>query len=429
MSTKEKNSTTQGIIYARPEDLSTNVPLAKVLEVSDFLNAPENRDKIQFPSDETQFGWVNMSRYYQTAQVRRSGPISELGYQIDPSIGDISYQNPERETLTVNSHFETLPIDALIVVKGGNVLYERYRTMRPDDKHIYFSVSKITGATMLAFLELEGKVDLNQPVSHYVEELKGSAWDSVRLVEAVDMATGLDGTEHDEPNEDSRTNPDQIWYRWAATDAVGVFADLKQRHEKWYNVLRDMQRRKPAYEAFEYNSINTFVMNRVVERVADKPLYEQFSDRLWSKLGMEHDAYYLAAPNGFTLGFMGVNSTLRDLARFGMAFTPSCTKLAGEELIPQVILAKIQDTSHADMYGKGNVGREQLAQFVDDPVIANRYQWDCVFPDGDFIKYGVGGQGLYISPANDTVVAWFCTSDGSNHEGPMARAIVKRLSQ
>ena len=57
--------------------------------------------------------------------------------------------------------------------------------MRPDDKHIYFSVSKITGATMLAFLELEGKVDLNQPVSHYVEELKGSAWDSVRLVEAV----------------------------------------------------------------------------------------------------------------------------------------------------------------------------------------------------------------------------------------------------
>jgi hypothetical protein len=32
----------------------------------------------QFPSDETQFGWVNMSRYYQTAQVRRSGPISDL---------------------------------------------------------------------------------------------------------------------------------------------------------------------------------------------------------------------------------------------------------------------------------------------------------------------------------------------------------------
>jgi len=35
----------------------------------------------------------------------------------------------------------------------------------------------------------------------------------------------------------------------------------------------------------------------------------------------------------------------------------------------------------------------------------------------------------YISPVNDTVVAWFCTSDGSNHEGTIARAIVKRLKQ
>jgi CubicO group peptidase (beta-lactamase class C family) len=422
-------STPNGIILAEPEDLSINVPLEKVLEVSAFLNAPENRDKIQFPSDETQFGWVNMSRYYPTAQVRRDGPIRELGYQIDPSIGDVSYATPAGDAVTVDAHFETLPIDAMIVVKGGVVRYERYRTMRPDDKHIYFSVSKITGATMLAFLELEGRVDLDQPVSRYVEELAGSVWDTVKLREAVDMATGLDGTEHDEPNEDSRTNPDQIWYRWACTDAVGVFADPKQRNEQWYEVLRDMQRRKPAYEAFEYNSINTFVMNRVVERVADTALYEQFSDRIWSKLGMEHDAYYLAAPNGFTLGFMGVNSTLRDLARFGMAFTPSGSKLAGEEVVPRAILDKIQDMSHADMYGKGNVGRGQLEQYPDDPVIANSYQWDCVFPDGDFIKYGVGGQGLYISPATDTVAAWFCTSDGSNHEGPMARAIVRHLSQ
>jgi hypothetical protein len=35
----------------------------------------------------------------------------------------------------------------------------------------------------------------------------------------------------------------------------------------------------------------------------------------------------------------------------------------------------------------------------------------------------------YISPVNDTVVAWSCTSGGSNHEGTMARAIVKRLEQ
>jgi hypothetical protein len=51
MSTREQSNTTQGIIYAKPEDISTSGPLAKVLEVSTFLKAPENRDKIQFSSD------------------------------------------------------------------------------------------------------------------------------------------------------------------------------------------------------------------------------------------------------------------------------------------------------------------------------------------------------------------------------------------
>jgi len=45
---------------------------------------------------------------------------------------------------------------------------------------------------------------------------------------------------------------------------------------------------------------------------------------------MEHDAFYLASPSGNTLGFPGVNSTLRDLARFGMFFTPSVMKIVGE---------------------------------------------------------------------------------------------------
>ena len=33
-----------------------------------------------------------------------------------------------------------------------------------------------------------------------------------------------------------------------------------------------MTRKMPGHEAFEYNSINMFVMNRIVERAADKPL-------------------------------------------------------------------------------------------------------------------------------------------------------------
>lgn len=425
-SSQKGNGSEPGIIYAKPEDLVVNTPYNRVLEIGEFFIKPENRVKIQFPIQESHYAWQNMSKFYPTSQILRSKAINNLSYKIDPSIGETSFTDKNGTIQTVNSHFDNYPIDALIVVKSGEIIYERYKTMRPIDKHIWFSVSKVTGATMLAFLEMEGKVDVNLPVSHYLNELKGSEWDSVKVVEALDMATGLNGTEHDEPNHDSRTNPKQIWYQWATT--VGIVADEENLNQKWYDVLKKMKRVRPAYEIFEYNSINTFVVNRITERVAGKPLNEQFSERIWSKAGMEHDGFYLMSPSGLTLGFLGVNSSLRDLARFGLVFTPSCKKVNGQEIIPKSIMDKIHDRSHIDMYGKGWAGQKFNTSFSDDKEIANRYQWDAVLSDGDMFKSGVGGQGVYISPEDDMVVAWFCTSDGNNQEETMARAIVKSLS-
>ena len=216
-----------GPTLAAPEDLSTNKSLDGVLEVSKFFNDPANKVKIQFPSPQTEFAWVNMSKYYPTAQVERGGQVSVLPYAIDSSISQIEYRNKDGDWVSVDRHFATKPIDSMIVVKEGKIVYERYRTMRPNDKHLWFSVSKVTGSTMLAFLEQEGKIDVSKPVSDYLKELKGSVWDTVAVEEALDMATGLNGTEHDEQEQNSRTDPDQVWYRWAATSAIGMLPEVK----------------------------------------------------------------------------------------------------------------------------------------------------------------------------------------------------------
>ena len=41
----------------------------------------------------------------------------------------------------------------------------------------------------------------------------------------------------------------------------------------------------------------------------------------------------------------------------------------------------------------------------------NSYQWDIVTEDGHFFKSGFGGQGLYVAPDLDLVIAWFGTQD------------------
>ncbi|PWJ38572.1 serine hydrolase domain-containing protein [Sediminitomix flava] len=428
MNSPEKS--TANIIEAKSESLKSNISLEQVLKVSEYFSQPENKVKMQFPDDMSAYAWIEQSKFYPTAQVMREGQVSELPYAINAAIGDVTYKDKNDQFVSVDQHFDQKPIDSMVVVKNGKILYERYKTMRENDKHIWYSISKVTGSTMLAFLEHEGKVDVQKSVAYYLPELSGSVWDTVKVEEALDMATGLNGTEHDEQEQTSRTDPHEIWYRWAVTSEVGILIDPLNRNESWVDVLRSMERKTPGHQKFEYNSINTFVVNRIVERIGEKPLYEQFSERIWSKIGAEHDAYYLVSPSGNTLGFLGVNSTLRDLARFGMVFTPSAEKIAGEKLIPDAIMEKIYDRTYQDMYDKGWIGKKNTVSFYDDAgKISNRYQWDGVLSDGDMFKAGVGGQGLYISPKNDTVVAWFCTNNGEGQEEAMARAIVKALSK
>jgi CubicO group peptidase (beta-lactamase class C family) len=411
------------IIYARAQDIASAISIDSVLSIGAFLSRPENKVSIQFPSGATQYAWQNMSKFLPTAQVIRGGSIVPLPYAIDLSIGNIAYKNEKGDSVTVSDHFDRFPIDAMIVVKNGKIVYERYKTMRPEDKHIWFSVSKVIGPTLLLGLENEGKVNISKPVTEYLPELRGTVWDSVLVTDALNMATGLNGTEHDEPNKDSRTNPKKIWFQWASS--IGLLPGQKDTPKDWRTILGQMERVKPAFTAFEYNSINTFIVNRIVERVGNKPLANQFGEQIWSKLGMEHDGYMVVSPTGLSLGFFGMNSTLRDMARYGMLFTPACSTLTKEVILQKSMIEKMQKGTHPEMYGKGYVGRKLQKSFPDETGIVNNYQWDAVFTDGDLFKSGVGGQGLYVSPGKDMVIAWFCTGTGNNQEEAMARAIVK----
>jgi len=405
--------------------VSADTRLGDIRSIFSYFHTPENVVQIQVASDKTRYVWQNLSGFQHTMQILRDGAISELPEKIDLHIGKVAFTRSSGERESVDRHFEASNMDGLLVLRAGSVVFERYKTMRPFDKHQWFSSGKVVAGTMVALLAHEGQVDVKKPVSDHVPQLKGSDWDKVTVEETLDMATGLDSTEHEEPNDDARSNPARGWYKWAVS--IGLFEDKDHLNQSPYDILRNMKKVKPGHTAFEYNSINTFVLELIVNEIAGKTINEVFGDRVWRKIGAQNDAFVGVTKYGLGNSWGFMNSTLRDMGRFAMLFTPSWNKVSRERIIPAALLETIQHGGRPDIYLEGFVGKEMQASFPDIKGLTNRYQWDIVFPDGDIHKAGVGGQGIYISPSADTVVVWFST--GKQEEEILARAIVQHLGK
>lgn len=402
--------------------VSSDTPIGEIRDIFSYFHTPANVVQIQVASDKTLYAWQNMSAFQYTMQIHRDGPISVLPEKIDPAIGDITFTRPGMKPETVNEHFNTSNMDGLLVLHNGNVVFEKYKTMRPFDKHQWFSCSKVIPGTIVALLAEEGKIDIKKPVSHYVVKLKGTNWDNVTVEETLDMATGLDSTEHEE--HDARTNPERGWYKWAVS--IGLFEDKDKLNPSPYDALRNMKKVKPGHTVFEYNSINTFVLELIINEVTGKTLNEVFGERVWRKIGAQNDAFVGVTKYGLGNGWGFVNSTLRDMGRFAMLYTPSWNKISKEQIISDTLIDDIQNGGKEEIYLGGVVGKLLQSSFPDIKGLKNRYQWDIVFPDGDFYKGGVGGQGLYISPSTDTVVVWFST--GKQQEEILARTVAKSFA-
>ena len=223
-------------------------------------------------------------------------------------------------------------MDAMLVLRQGTVVFERYKTMRPFDKHNWFSCTKSTVAVSLALLEHEGKVDVMKPVSHYLPELAGSVWDTVTLRKPSTWPPG--SIRQSTKKRMHRTNPEtrlvQMGHEYRC-----ACARAGASNQSPVDVLRAMKRTKPGHTVFEYNSINTYVLQKIVETITKMPLAEFFGDRVWRRIGAQNDGYLGLDKQGHAMGFGFMNSTLRDLGRYGMIYTPSSSILSRTRSFPR----------------------------------------------------------------------------------------------
>jgi CubicO group peptidase (beta-lactamase class C family) len=375
-------------------------------------HAGVHTETVWTPGAPMRYVFQHMSEFFPHSVLHRAGPIKELP-PADPALNKTVASLPVRtrlgeSTLDAHVHDPESQTDGIIVLQGGQVVYEVYPRMRPQDKHIIWSVTKPYVGTLVSLLHEQGRIDPDQPVETYLSELAGSEWRGIRVRDILDMTSGMDAHES---NPEAHYDPSDINFRFASS--LGYQDGAPETPDSTYGMIPTLRRLKEPGTIYEYSSICTFVLAWLTERVTGRALNEQIGQEIWSRIGAESDGLLGMSKRGAPWAEGGISTTLRDVARFGLLFTPS----GRDPLVSDAYLRAIQREGRPEPYAAGD-GQNDFRTYPDDPPLFNSWQWDSVWEDGDFYKAGWGGQGLHVSPARDLVVAYFgCPNrDGSRNE-------------
>ncbi len=192
----------------------------------------------------------------------------------------------------------------------GSLVFERYfGALKPHQPHIGMSVTKSFTGTLAGILVADGLIDPAAPVTAYVPELGPSAFGDATVRQVMDMTTGLAYSEiYTDPSSD-------ISSLRRANGMAPPLPGVPQPSLLEY--LTTIAKQGEHDRVFAYKTVNTDVLAWILRRASGLSLSELLSTRIWQPMGAEEDAHYHVDRLGIESGGGGLNTTTRDLARFG----------------------------------------------------------------------------------------------------------------
>ena len=349
----------------------------------------------QFPR--TRWSYSNMRRLVPTSVVPRGeGAASTLPRAERTDLDAITFQPTGGNTLmTWAQSLAANFTDGILVLHRGRVAYERYfGVLDSATQHLAFSVTKSFVATIAGILAAEGALDDRATVASYLPELKHGGFADATLAHLLGMTTGVKYTE------DYVDDGAGIWALARAGNFRPRPADYRGPGS-FYEYLRTVEKDYGHGERFAYKTANTDVLGWVIRRATGKTISELMSGYLWSKLGVEQDAYFTIDTTGVEFAGAGLNLTLRDLARFGEMMRRG-GRYNGHQIVPAVVIDDIRAGGDREQFA--GAGYTQLPGWS-----YRRMWWVSHNEHGAFAARGIHGQAVYIDPAAEMVVARFAS--------------------
>lgn len=286
--------------------------------------------------------------------------------------------------------------DGIVVLHQGRIVYERYfGVLQADGQHGAMSVTKSVVGTLGAMLVAEGRIDANKKVADYVPELAQSAFGNATIRQVLDMTTGLKYSEdYADPNA-------EVWAHAQAGSPLPKPKDYSGPRS-YYEFLQTVQPQGRHGEAFGYKTVNTDVLGWVIARVTGRNVAELLSERIWRRLGAEQDAYFTVDSIGTPFAGGGLNTGLRDLARFGEMLRNN-GRFNGQQIVPKAVVDDIRRGGDKEAFAKANYSLL--------PGWSYRNMWWVTHnEDGAYTARGVHGQTIYIDPKAEMVIVRYASN-------------------
>ena len=332
-----------------------------------------------------------------TKEVSRGlSPSNVLNYDMDDAIDDISFVPLDSsKTMTWKESLSANYTDGIIILHKGKVIYEKYLgCLNEKGLHAAMSMTKSITGLLAEILVSEGKLDENAKVSSIVPELTQSAFGNATVRQVMDMTTALDYSEdYSNPNAD-------IWTYSKAANPLPKPESYKGPNG-YFEYLQTVKKKGNHGDTFGYKTINSDTLGWIISRVTGKSITDLLSERIWSQMGAEQDAYMTIDSKGIAFAGGGLSASLRDLGRIGLLMLNK-GEINGKQLFPKKVVENIQAGGDKKAFAKAGYKSLEGGSY--------RSMW-WIFHNkhGAYAARGVHGQTIYIDPTAQMVIVRFAS--------------------
>jgi CubicO group peptidase (beta-lactamase class C family) len=325
-------------------------------------NMPTTRDVLFWSEPERDAAFRAMDRMPMLA----SANIIEAGDKV--------YPLPKGAPLTIDgidAYMKTQRTSGLVIIHDGKIRAEKYGLgFDGNGKWTSFSVAKSLTSTMVGAAIKDGYIkSIDDKVTDYIPEMKGSAYDDVSIAQLLTMTSGIKWNEdYSDPKSDvARFNEHKA--------EAGVDVTV--------SYMRKLPREAPAGTKWVYKTGETNLIGVLVSKATKKKLSDYLSEKVWAPFGMEQDASWLLGATGHEISGCCIQASTRDMGRFGM-FILGEGMINGQSILPDGwIAAATRDGPNHAGYG---------------------YQW-WITGNGTYAAQGIFGQGIFIDPKRKLIIA------------------------